>query len=119
MGERIFGPWRRRIVFDDRTLTHVRIALRTRMKRGASFRLTWRLWHEGGFLSQGVLVHPGSLIDYRFDGPHLGAVNRICLRQLLAPTLGRDMVLSIEPEPAAEPAVLAAAAPGSARNDAS
>ncbi|WP_301952333.1 hypothetical protein [Rathayibacter sp. VKM Ac-2857] len=37
---------------------------------------------------------------------------------LLAPTLGRDMVLSIEPAQPAEPAVLAAAAPGSARSEA-
>lgn len=37
--------------------------------------------------------------------------------QLLAPTLGRDMVLSVEPE-AAGPAVLAAGAPGSGRGEA-
>lgn len=97
MGELIFGAWRRRIVFDDRTLTHLRVALRTRMERGASFRLKWRTPHAGGFRSQAVLVHPGMLLEYRFDGGGPDTLNRVWLRELLEPTLNRDMVLTIEP----------------------
>ena len=97
MGVSIFGPWRHRIVFDDRTLTHLWIALRTRMERGASFRLTWRMPRGGGMESQAILVHPGSLVEYRFDGHHLDPLNRAWLRELLAPTLSRDMILTIEP----------------------
>ncbi|KQQ03592.1 hypothetical protein ASG06_08840 [Rathayibacter sp. Leaf185] len=93
----IFGAWRRRIVFDDRTLTHLRVALRTRMERGASFRLTWSTAGDGGYRSQAILVHPGSVLEYRFDGHHADLLNRAWLRELLGPTLSRDMVLTAEP----------------------
>ncbi|WP_181136373.1 hypothetical protein [Rathayibacter sp. AY1F3] len=42
----IFGAWRRRIEFEDRTLAHVRIAVRARMEQGQPFRLTWRTLQE-------------------------------------------------------------------------
>lgn len=97
MGELIFGAWRRRIVFDDRTLSHLRVALRTRMGRGASFQLTWTSPQGGGTRSQAILVHPGSTLEYRFDGEQPDALNRQWLSELLGPTLSRDMVLTIEP----------------------
>jgi hypothetical protein len=100
MGVLVYGAWRRRIEFDDRTLTHLRIALRTRMERGASFQLTWRTPQGDGFASHAILVHPGSVLEYRFDGRRLDTLNRAWLRELLEPTLERDMALTGEPAPA-------------------
>ncbi|MBO0983538.1 hypothetical protein [Rathayibacter sp. SD072] len=97
MGVLIFGAWRRRIEFDDRTLSHIRIAIRTRMSRGAPFRVTWRTSQEAEFRSHAILVQPGSLLEYRFDDPQLVVLNRLWLRELLSPAIGRDMVVIDEP----------------------
>ncbi|WP_268893221.1 hypothetical protein [Rathayibacter sp. VKM Ac-2803] len=42
-------------------------------------------------------MHPGSVLEYRFDGHQRALLNRVWLRELLGPTLSRDMVLSVEP----------------------
>jgi len=67
------------------------------MERGASFRLTGRLPSEGGPEAHAILVHPGSVVKYRFDGHHLDPLHRAWSSELLAPTLNRDMVLTLEP----------------------
>ncbi|MWV51472.1 hypothetical protein GRS96_19590 (plasmid) [Rathayibacter sp. VKM Ac-2803] len=97
MGVLIFGAWRRRIEFDDRTLSHVQTAIRTRMTLGAPFRLAWRTRQEAEYRSYAILVHPNTPLEYRFDDPQLVVLNRLWLRELLSPALGRDMVVIDEP----------------------
>ncbi|KQQ20971.1 hypothetical protein ASF48_10480 [Rathayibacter sp. Leaf299] len=97
MGALIFGAWRRRIEFDDRTLSHVRTAVGMRMSRGVPFRLTWRTLHEAEYRSHAILVQPAALLEYRFDDSRLVVLNRLWLRELLRPGLGRDMVVTDEP----------------------
>ncbi|PPH95260.1 hypothetical protein C5C95_16695 [Rathayibacter sp. AY1B7] len=100
MGVLIFGAWRRRIEFEDRTLAHGRIAVRARMEQGQPFRLTWRTLQESEPRSYAILVQPNVVLEYRFDHPRLHAVNRLWLRELLTPASGRDMVVAAEPEQA-------------------
>lgn len=99
MGQLIYGAWRRRIDVDDRTLAHLRIALRTRMKRGASFQLTWAPGGTANHREFSILIHPGTPLEFRFDDHQEEAVNRFWLRALLRPTLSQDMIVTAEPAP--------------------
>ncbi|WKK72371.1 hypothetical protein Q0F99_05205 [Rathayibacter oskolensis] len=67
MGQLIYGAWRWRIDFDDRTLHHLRIALERRVKAGASFQLTWTPRGPAEHHPNSIMIHPGTPLQYRFD----------------------------------------------------
>ncbi|WKK70490.1 hypothetical protein Q0F99_11500 [Rathayibacter oskolensis] len=67
MGQLIYGAWRWRIDFDDRTLHHLRLALERRRKNGASFQLTWTQRGRAEHHPNSIMIHPGTPLEYHFD----------------------------------------------------
>ncbi|TCL79394.1 MULTISPECIES: hypothetical protein [unclassified Rathayibacter] len=99
MGQLIYGAWRWRIDFDDRTLHHLRIALERRMLIGAPFRLTWAQRGRAEHHPNAITIHPSSPLEYHFDQRETSGMNRLWLRSLLHPIANQDMVVTREPDP--------------------
>ncbi|QHC67898.1 hypothetical protein GSU68_15890 [Rathayibacter sp. VKM Ac-2759] len=97
MGQLIYGAWRWRIDFDDRTLHHLRIALERRVKAGASFQLTWTPRGPAEHHPNSIMIHPGTPLQYRFDERERSGMNPRWLSALLRPVLNQDMVVTHEP----------------------
>lgn len=99
MGQLIYGAWRWRIDFDDRTLHHLRLALERRMRAGRSFQLTWTPRGRAEHHPHSIMIHPGTPLEYRFDSPETSGTNPRWLHALLRPVLEEDMVVTAEPVP--------------------
>ncbi|SMH42889.1 hypothetical protein SAMN06295885_2087 [Rathayibacter oskolensis] len=97
MGQLIYGAWRWRIDFDDRTLHHLRIALERRVRIGASFRLTWAHRGPAEHHPNAITIHPGTPLEYHFDERETSGSNPLWLRALLRPIANQDMVVTREP----------------------
>ncbi|QHC65664.1 hypothetical protein GSU68_03095 [Rathayibacter sp. VKM Ac-2759] len=100
MGQLIYGAWRWRIDFDDRTLHHLRLALERRRKNGASFQLTWTQRGRAEHHPNSIMIHPGTPLEYHFDERETSGMNPLWLRALLRPVLNQDMVVIPEPSTA-------------------
>jgi len=67
------------------------------MNRGTSFPLTWAPDESGGRHAGSVMIHPGTPLEYRFDGPSATDTNARWLQALLRPTLQQAMIVTLEP----------------------
>lgn len=104
MGQLICGAWRRRIDFDDRTLAHLRWALRAKMTEGKPFTLTWTQKTSNETKSGSIAIHPGTALEFRFRTPRSHLANQRWIRELLRPNPANTMTVCIEP-PTAVPSI--------------
>lgn len=101
MGYLIYGPGAEYEI-DDRTLSHIKIAVVTKLRLQESFLLNWTVRRERGSGRVSVWVSPYVPIQFRFTGSRPPELNRTWLEALSVSSHGaRGMVVTPEEEAAA------------------
>lgn len=92
------------VEIDDRTLAHLRVVITTKLRRGESFTLSWKLPDEHGRTT--IWIHPTIPVQFDFDGPEPTDLNREWIQRLADSTIGGGgIVLTGEHSEESEPAV--------------
>jgi hypothetical protein len=75
MGQLIYGPG---TVYemDDRTLSHVKLALTAKLRRQESFLLSWPLSVDQGLGRTSLWIAPMIPLQFQFSGSKQPAINR-------------------------------------------
>jgi hypothetical protein len=100
MGTLIYGAGRE-YEFDDRTLSHVKIALVTKLRRHESFLLNWEILAEQGGGRMSLWISREIPLAFVFSGSRPPALNDRWMEALLH-TSQRTGGMVIMPEEAAE-----------------
>jgi hypothetical protein len=88
------------IEFEDRVLTHLQIAMGTKLRRGESFFLNWKDDPKVGDGRSSIWVEPSIPLAFSYSGDERHDVNRHWLSALIESASGlHGMQLSDEPAP--------------------
>jgi hypothetical protein len=90
--------------FDDRTATHLQIAIGAKLRRAEHFFLTWQLDHTRGSGRHSVWIDNGVSLHFFFSGSKTVTVNRVWLDQLML-TSSTPGGMQVGPEPLNKPTV--------------
>ena len=89
--------------FDDRTATHLQIAISAKLRRAEHFFLTWNLNHKQGSGRHSIWIDNGVPLHFFFSGSRAATINRTWLDQLML-TAATPMGMQVAEEPAEKPA---------------
>lgn len=98
MGRFIYegGP---KVELEDRTLTHVQLAITAKLRRGEPFTFTWREDASTGGGRTTVWIHAASSMVFKYFGSRAPAINRAWVEALTF-TANSPSGLYVVPEPA-------------------
>jgi len=88
--------------FDDRTATHLQIAISAKLRRAEHFFLTWPMHHKQGSGRHSVWIDNGVAIHFFFSGSRTAAINRTWLDQLML-TAATPLGMQVTEEPPEKP----------------
>ena len=88
--------------FDDRTATHLQIAISAKLRRAEHFFLTWQISHKQGSGRHSIWIDNGVPLHFFFSGSRAATVNRTWLDQLML-TSATPMGMQVGEEPAEKP----------------
>jgi hypothetical protein len=103
MGELIYGAGTR-YEFDDRVLTHVKVAVGLKLRRNESFYLSWTVPVTSGSGRVSIWISSAVPLQFHFAGSRPPAVNRTWLEAIIA-SAHSDRGMVIIPEDAASDAL--------------
>ena len=82
MGTLYYGAARTAVSMDDRILTHVKLVITTKLRRGEPFLLSWNETVDSGGGRGSLWVHPGCDIVYRFEGSRSPELDKALLDEM-------------------------------------
>jgi hypothetical protein len=100
MGTLFYGSSTSVIEFDDRLLSHLQIAIITKLRRGESFVFSWDVPAENGSGSNSIWIGPTIPMRFTYHGGKRGPVNREWV-ELLMQAANSVAGLRVVAEPAA------------------
>lgn len=102
MGTLRYGPAGSSYFFEDRTLSHLKIAIAIKLRRDESFLVNWRNPREVGFGRVSLWVSPAIPLAFIFDDPRPPILNETWIQALLRTALHTGGMY-VTSEPKAEP----------------
>jgi hypothetical protein len=72
------------VQFDDRTLSHLQIAIVNKLRRGESFTMSWRDSTAVGDGRSAIWIDPSIPLYFKFDGSRVPEIDRAWLARLSA-----------------------------------
>jgi hypothetical protein len=101
MGTLIYGS-NQQYRFDDRVLSHLKIAITTKLRMHEGFLVSWEIPAEEGSGRMSLWVSPGIPVQYLFEQTRPPALNRVWLDAMISSaTSSRGMLVMPESEAAA------------------
>lgn len=97
MGKLIYGSMATSVDIDDRVLSHLRIAVMTKLRRAESFMFDIDMGE--GLGRRSFWMHPSVQLQFHFHGSRPPRINRAWVEALLQ-AAGSPSGLTIVPEPA-------------------
>lgn len=98
MGTLLYGTQAITIDFEDRALTHLQIAITTKLRRHESFLFSWTDSVALGSGRSSIWLDPSSTLYYRFLGSRVPAINPEWISALLqSANSGTGLVFTPEP----------------------
>jgi hypothetical protein len=97
LGQFFYGSNGREVQIDDRLLTHLKIVILSKLRRGESFAFTWTLEPSHGEGRGTVWLSPGVEVEFRFAGSREAGVNRAWIQALNATAERGELVVVSEP----------------------
>lgn len=88
-----------RTEFDDRVLSHLQVAIGTKLRRSEPFYFTWHGEVSSGGGRTTVWVHAGASLVFTYYGSRTARINRTWLEALMR-TANSPAGLQVVPEPA-------------------
>jgi hypothetical protein len=86
MGQLIYGRTATPIEMGDRLLTHVQLAIITKLRRNEQFMLSWDHGAEQGNGRSSIWIHPSVPMHFIFSGNKRPTMNRSWVEEILAST---------------------------------
>jgi hypothetical protein len=83
VGRLIYGPTGTRVEIDDRTLSHLKLVVLTKLRRGEGFAFSWDWGVENGSGRNTVWLHPAVGLEFEFDGSREASLNKLWLEELM------------------------------------
>jgi hypothetical protein len=83
MGYLIYGPTGSRVDIDDRTLSHLKVIVLTKLRRGEGFAFSWDKGTDYGSGRSTVWINPSIGLEFQFDGSREAALNKVWLEELM------------------------------------
>jgi len=83
MGRLIYAPTGTQIGVDDRTLSHLKVIMLTKLRRGEGFAFSWDKNVDQGSGRNTIWCHPSIGLEFEFDGSRESSLNRIWLEELM------------------------------------
>ncbi|MCU1421984.1 MAG: hypothetical protein JWN36_1635 [Microbacteriaceae bacterium] len=83
MGKLLYGP-SLEVVFDDRVLAHLQLAIGQKLRRREGFFFSWRDESNDGNGRSTIWLEPSIPIVFRYNGGRMPTVNREWLEVLVA-----------------------------------
>lgn len=99
MGAFIYGSPFMEIQFDDRTLSHLQVAMGSKLRRGESFFFTWKQGDHGPETRSSIWVSPGIPMMFKYSGGRTPVLN-LGWVHVLEETANSTRGLVLLPEPA-------------------
>jgi hypothetical protein len=98
VGTLLYGNPAITIDFDDRSLTHLQIAITTKLRRHESFLFSWTNSRELGSGRSSIWIDPSSVLYYRFLGSRIPTINPAWVAELVqSANSGTGLVFTPEP----------------------
>jgi len=99
MGAMIYGSPAMELEFDDRTLSHLQVAIGSKLRRGESFFFSWLEVQKNADSRSSVWLSPGIPLMFKYSGGRSPRLNMVWLRALEeAANSGRGLILLPEPD---------------------
>jgi len=98
MGKLIYGASVREILFEDRTLAHLKVAIVNKLRRSESFTLSWDHGLENGSGRSTIWLHESIPLQFVFEGNRRPKLNRTWIEHLMM-TANSIGGLQVVPEP--------------------
>jgi len=96
VGKLIYGSMATSVDIDDRVLSHLRIAVMTKLRRGEPFMFDVEMGE--GLGRRSLWIHPSVPLQFHFHGSRGPRINRAWVEALLQ-TAGSPGGLTLVPEP--------------------
>jgi hypothetical protein len=97
MGKLYYGSNGREIEIEDRALSHLKIVMLAKLRRGESFAFSWTIDPEQGSGRGTVWLSPGVDLEFRFYGNRTPVMNRSWISALNSSAERGE--LTVLPEP--------------------
>lgn len=104
MGKLFYGSNAIEIEFDDRVLSHLKVVITTKLRRGESFVFSWRDDPAIGDGRSSIWLHPSIPLYFKFYGGRIPELNREWIEGLSA-SANSAGGLQLVAEPASNTAV--------------
>ncbi|HLP23511.1 MAG TPA: hypothetical protein VK139_05665 [Microbacteriaceae bacterium] len=100
MGKLLYGSGAREVLFDDRTLAHLKVAIINKLRRSESFTMSWQHGLENGSGRSTIWVHEAIPLQFIFEGNRAPSINRTWIEHLMltANSIGGLQVIPEPPE---------------------
>jgi hypothetical protein len=84
MGRLIYGPTGTQVEIDDRTLSHLKVVILTKLRRGEGFAFSWDKGIDQGSGRSTVWFNASIGFEFQFDGSREASLNKLWLEELMA-----------------------------------
>lgn len=96
MGALYYGDARVAITVDDRTLSHLRVVILSRLRRGESFPFSWEKPTSEGSGRGTIWLHPSIALAFDFSGGREASINRAWVDALLISSMSLAGLRAVE-----------------------
>ena len=83
MGRLIYGPTGAHVEIDDRALSHLKVVMITKLRRGEGFAFSWDKPVSDGSGRATIWCHPALGFEFEFDGGREASLNKVWLEDLM------------------------------------
>lgn len=83
MGKFIYGTPSISVDFDDRLLTHLKVVMMSKVRRGESFSFSWEYSAASGSGHSSIWVNPAIPLQFDFAGSREARLNRAWVEELV------------------------------------
>lgn len=96
MGQLLYGPHRREITLDDRLLSHLEVAILTKLRRQEAFAFTWQ--DDTGAGRHTIWIYPSIPLEFAYSRSAPSELNRAWVEALVASSNRGNMHVAPEPD---------------------